>query len=100
MLSLPFSRHPRDTMPLSNPRVHPQVRKALPQYSAEEFKTHFHPRYKPWDQRLCAVADGDLFKVGVAWVCVCAYVWCLSTMGVLLFVGSCAKAAAATSWWS
>jgi monooxygenase len=24
--------------------------------------THFNPRYDPWDQRLCAVPDGDLFK--------------------------------------
>lgn len=24
---------------------------------------HFSPRYKPWDQRLCLVPDGDLFKV-------------------------------------
>jgi cation diffusion facilitator CzcD-associated flavoprotein CzcO len=24
--------------------------------------THFTPRYDPWDQRLCAVPDGDLFK--------------------------------------
>jgi monooxygenase len=23
---------------------------------------HFRPRYDPWDQRLCAVPDGDLFK--------------------------------------
>ncbi|MEZ4366348.1 MAG: NAD(P)/FAD-dependent oxidoreductase [Kofleriaceae bacterium] len=23
--------------------------------------THFHPRYAPWDQRLCLVPDGDLF---------------------------------------
>ncbi|MEV6605279.1 NAD(P)/FAD-dependent oxidoreductase [Kutzneria sp. NPDC051319] len=23
---------------------------------------HFMPRYKPWDQRLCLVPDGDLFK--------------------------------------
>ena len=23
---------------------------------------HFTPRYNPWDQRLCAVPDGDLFK--------------------------------------
>jgi cation diffusion facilitator CzcD-associated flavoprotein CzcO len=23
---------------------------------------HFAPRYKPWDQRLCLVADGDLFR--------------------------------------
>ncbi len=25
--------------------------------------THFTPRYMPWDERLCAVPDGDLFKV-------------------------------------
>jgi monooxygenase len=25
--------------------------------------THFTPRYKPWDQRLCLVRDGDLFKM-------------------------------------
>ena len=24
--------------------------------------SHFTPRYKPWDERLCAVPDGDLFK--------------------------------------
>jgi monooxygenase len=24
--------------------------------------THFNPSYNPWDQRLCAVPDGDLFK--------------------------------------
>ncbi len=24
--------------------------------------THFNPRYNPWDQRMCLVPDGDLFK--------------------------------------
>jgi monooxygenase len=24
--------------------------------------THFSPRYQPWDQRLCIVPDGDLFR--------------------------------------
>jgi cation diffusion facilitator CzcD-associated flavoprotein CzcO len=24
--------------------------------------THFNPKYNPWDQRLCAVPNGDLFK--------------------------------------
>ena len=24
--------------------------------------THFNPSYEPWDQRLCAVPDGDLFE--------------------------------------
>ncbi len=27
-----------------------------------DVKTHFTPKYKPWDQRLCLVPDGDLFK--------------------------------------
>ncbi len=35
------------------------VRDALgPSYDVE---THFTPRYNPWDQRLCAVPDSDLF---------------------------------------
>ncbi|MGH3749405.1 MAG: flavin-containing monooxygenase, partial [Micromonosporaceae bacterium] len=25
--------------------------------------THFAPRYNPWDQRLCLIPDGDLFRV-------------------------------------
>ncbi|MBR1120227.1 NAD(P)/FAD-dependent oxidoreductase [Bradyrhizobium lablabi] len=36
------------------------VRVALgPDY---DVATHFTPRYNPWDQRLCLVPDGDLFK--------------------------------------
>ncbi|MDU6240491.1 MAG: NAD(P)/FAD-dependent oxidoreductase, partial [Bradyrhizobium sp.] len=36
------------------------VRAALgPDY---DIATHFTPRYNPWDQRLCLVPDGDLFK--------------------------------------
>jgi cation diffusion facilitator CzcD-associated flavoprotein CzcO len=27
-----------------------------------DVETHFTPRYQPWDQRLCLVPDGDLFK--------------------------------------
>ncbi len=27
-----------------------------------DIDTHFNPRYDPWDQRLCLVPDGDLFK--------------------------------------
>jgi monooxygenase len=35
------------------------VREALgPDYDVD---THFTPRYNPWDQRLCAVPDADLF---------------------------------------
>ncbi|MEV4556296.1 NAD(P)/FAD-dependent oxidoreductase [Kitasatospora sp. NPDC049285] len=36
-------------------------RRALPKgYPVD---THFNPPYAPWDQRLCAVPDGDLFEV-------------------------------------
>ncbi|NNG40777.1 NAD(P)/FAD-dependent oxidoreductase [Flexivirga sp. ID2601S] len=27
-----------------------------------DYRTHFRPSYDPWDQRLCAVPGGDLFK--------------------------------------
>ena len=37
-----------------------RVRDALgPDYDVE---THFAPRYNPWEQRLCLVPDGDLFR--------------------------------------
>jgi cation diffusion facilitator CzcD-associated flavoprotein CzcO len=35
------------------------LRKAL---GADLVAKHFTPAYKPWDQRLCLVPDGDLFK--------------------------------------
>jgi monooxygenase len=35
--------------------------KALP--AGYDVDTHFKPTYNPWDQRLCVVPDGDLFKV-------------------------------------
>lgn len=36
------------------------VRQALgPDYDID---THFSPRYNPWEQRLCLVPDGDMFK--------------------------------------
>lgn len=36
------------------------VRKQLgPDY---DVKTHFNPRYNPWDQRMCLVPNGDLFE--------------------------------------
>lgn len=41
-------------------RLLKHVREQLPEgYDVEK---HFHPRYNPWDQRLCVVPDGDLFK--------------------------------------
>lgn len=30
---------------------------------AVDVDVHFNPKYNPWDQRLCMVPDGDLFKV-------------------------------------
>lgn len=36
-----------------------KVREELPNVDVD---THFTPRYNPWDQRLCLVPNGDLFK--------------------------------------
>jgi monooxygenase len=36
------------------------VKKSLP--AGYDVDTHFNPSYKPWDQRVCLVPDGDLFK--------------------------------------
>ncbi|MEV6201580.1 NAD(P)/FAD-dependent oxidoreductase [Streptomyces sp. NPDC051771] len=36
------------------------VRRQLPKHF--DVDTHFTPRYNPWEQRLCMVPDGDLFK--------------------------------------
>ena len=41
-------------------RVIGMVQKALG--PAFDVATHFTPRYKPWDQRLCLVPDSDLFR--------------------------------------
>jgi monooxygenase len=37
------------------------LRRELP--ADYDINTHFKPRYNPWDQRLCLVPDGDLFRV-------------------------------------
>ena len=37
-----------------------RLEQALP--DGYDIDTHFTPRYNPWDQRLCAVTDGDLFR--------------------------------------
>ncbi|HKN93186.1 MAG TPA: NAD(P)/FAD-dependent oxidoreductase [Thermoleophilaceae bacterium] len=50
-------------------RRRPQLMKKLLRHGLErqlppgyDIDTHFKPRYNPWDQRLCLVPDGDLFK--------------------------------------
>jgi monooxygenase len=37
------------------------VKRQLP--DGYDVRTHFKPYYNPWDQRLCLVPDGDLFRV-------------------------------------
>jgi cation diffusion facilitator CzcD-associated flavoprotein CzcO len=36
------------------------VERSLP--AGYDIDTHFTPRYNPWDQRMCLVPDGDLFR--------------------------------------
>jgi cation diffusion facilitator CzcD-associated flavoprotein CzcO len=38
------------------------LRHVRKQIGADVDMTHFTPRYNPWDERLCAVSDGDLFE--------------------------------------
>ena len=41
------------------------IRKTNDQAAARGYDvdTHFKPTYDPWDQRMCLVPDGDLFRV-------------------------------------
>ena len=60
LLSLYFYRMARKYPAQAKARLVSMVRDALgPQFDVEK---HFTPRYKPWDQRVCLVPDGDLFK--------------------------------------
>ncbi|MFZ0043365.1 MAG: NAD(P)/FAD-dependent oxidoreductase [Solirubrobacteraceae bacterium] len=40
------------------------IRRGITRQVPEDFEvdTHFKPTYNPWDQRLCVVPDGDLFR--------------------------------------
>ena len=40
-------------------RLLSMVKQALPDFDVD---THFTPRYNPWDQRLCLIPNGDLYK--------------------------------------
>ena len=54
-----------------------------------DIDTHFTPAYNPWDQRLCAVPDGDLFKAiraGTASV-VTDHIEAFTERGILLTSG-------------
>jgi len=45
-------------------KVKRMIRRGVKAALGEDYDiaTHFTPRYNPWDQRLCLVPDGDLFK--------------------------------------
>jgi cation diffusion facilitator CzcD-associated flavoprotein CzcO len=59
-LSIFFFQLARKKPALMIKRILDGVRAQLgPDY---DVATHFTPRYNPWDQRLCLVPDGDLFK--------------------------------------
>ncbi len=52
-----LTRHRPD---LAREMLTKQVERQLPKDF--DVGTHFNPPYNPWDQRLCAVPDGDLFR--------------------------------------
>jgi cation diffusion facilitator CzcD-associated flavoprotein CzcO len=55
-----FYRAARKRPELARHMIEGAVQKALgPDYDVAR---HFSPRYNPWDQRVCLVPDGDLFK--------------------------------------
>ena len=55
-----FFRLARNRPQQTKERLLGLIREQLgPDYDME---THFTPRYNPWEQRLCLVPDGDLFK--------------------------------------
>ncbi|MCW3012197.1 MAG: NAD(P)/FAD-dependent oxidoreductase [Solirubrobacterales bacterium] len=49
-------KHPK----LARRLIRKLTEKQLPEHL--DVDTHFNPSYDPWDQRLCAVPDGDLFR--------------------------------------
>ncbi len=52
-------------MAVKNPiRVRKHLRKLIVKDLGRDYPvdTHFNPPYNPWDQRLCAVPDGDFFE--------------------------------------
>jgi len=57
MLSFQLSRHRPDLM---KNLLRKGLERSLP--AGYDIDTHFKPPYNPWDQRMCVVPDGDLFK--------------------------------------
>ncbi|MEN0106935.1 MAG: hypothetical protein AAGC84_10980, partial [Pseudomonas sp.] len=59
LLTLGFFQFCRRAPGLARKLLRFGVKRALPAGYAVD--THFNPKYQPWDQRLCAVPNGDLF---------------------------------------
>jgi len=59
LLGMFFYNQTRKHPAKAKERIIDMVRQELPDYDVD---THFTPRYNPWDQRLCLVPDGDLFR--------------------------------------
>ncbi|MEK1940825.1 MAG: NAD(P)/FAD-dependent oxidoreductase, partial [Pseudomonas sp.] len=60
LLTLGFFQFCRRAPSLARKLLRFGVKRELPAGYAVD--THFNPQYQPWDQRLCAVPNGDLFK--------------------------------------
>ena len=60
MLSMAFFQFCRRFPERARKMLRKQVAAQLPEHI--DVDTHFRPSYNPWDQRLCFVPNGDLFK--------------------------------------
>jgi len=60
LISMAFFQLARRWPELAKRRLVRMVRDSLP--PGFDVARHFTPRYNPWDQRVCVVTDGDLFK--------------------------------------
>jgi cation diffusion facilitator CzcD-associated flavoprotein CzcO len=60
LLGMAFFQLARRRPELAKKRLIRMVQAQLP--ADFDVATHFTPRYNPWDQRVCVVPDGDLFK--------------------------------------
>jgi monooxygenase len=61
LLANAFFRASRRAPGLISRLIRRGVERRLP--PGYDVDTHFNPNYKPWDQRVCLVPDGDLFEV-------------------------------------
>ena len=60
LLTMYFYELSRRRPEMAKARLIGMARRQLP--AGYDVETHFTPRYRPWDQRVCFVPDGDLFR--------------------------------------